>query len=122
MFSLFTDMLCNFANDFINFESVVGRLKKWAAAGSASNSSKLIQPRVIIVKRGDKATPSPTHAFLKMQDTQFNLNREVLKNFYSSITALHLARFRQLKELLWKNMDEIQQVWQRNNLNCCTVG
>lgn len=118
----FADVLCIFADDFVDFESVVDRLESWAAAGSASNLSEHIRPRVVIVKRGEEASPSPTYDFLEMQDLRFSLNRKVLKKFYSSITVLHLAdeqisplaRFRRLKELLWRNMDEMRQVRQRN--------
>ena len=119
---LFTDVLCIFADDFDNFESVVERLEKWAAAGSTSTSSKQLRPRVVVVRRGDEASPSPSYDLLKMQDFQFSLNRKVLRNFYSSVTVLHLAdeqmsplaRFRRLKELLWRNMDEMRQARQRN--------
>ena len=113
---LFTDVLCVFADDFADFESVVERLEKWAAAGSASTASKQIRPRVIIVKRIDEAGLSPTYDVLAMQDLELSLNRKSLKKFYSSITLLHLAdeETSPLEDLLWKNMNKTRQVRQIN--------
>ncbi len=117
IFCPFSDVLCIFADDFPNFNSVAIRLKTWAIAGG---SSRLEQagPRVVIVKRGGEASVSPTHDVLEMQDIQVSLDQKVLKDFYSSIKVLHLAdeqisplaRFRRLKELLWKQMDEMRNV------------
>ncbi len=122
LFCLFADVLCIFADDFINFESVVNRLKAWAAAGSGSTLFKQTRSRVVIVKRGDEASPSPTYDLLEMEDSQSSLQQKVLRNFYSSITVLHLAdeqisslaRFRRLQELLRRQMDEMRQVRQSN--------
>ena len=121
LFFLFTDVLCIFAEDFLCFENVVNRLKDWAVAGSGSNPGKL-RPRVVIVKRGDECSQSPTYDLLQVEDTQQSLDLKVLRKFYSSVTVLHLAgerisplaRFRRLKELLWRNMDEMRQLRQKN--------
>jgi len=122
LFCLFADVLCIFADDFINFESVVNRLKAWVAAGSGSTLFKQTRSRVVIVKRGDEVSSSPTYDLLEMKDSQFSLQQKVLRNFYSSITVLHLtdeqifplARFRRLQELLRRQMNEMRQVRQSN--------
>ena len=108
LFCLFADVLCIFAEDFINLESVVDRLRTWAAADSGSSLFMQTRLRVVIVKRGDETSSSPTYDLLEMEDYQFSLQQKVLRNFYSSITVLHLAdeqisplaRFRRLHELL----------------------
>ena len=117
IFCPFSDLLCVFADDFPNFSSVVDRLKTWAIARGSSRLERA-QPRVVIVKRGGEASVSPTHDVLDMQDIQFGLDQKVLKDFYSSIKVLHLAdkqisplaRFRRLKELLWRQTDEMRNV------------
>lgn len=99
-------------------------LKSWAAAGSASVHFDKIRPRVVIVRRGDAASPSPTYDLLRVDDLQQGLHNRSLKEFFSSIKVLHLAteqlsplaRFRQLKELLWREMDEMRQA--RQDLGC----
>ncbi len=114
----FSDVLCIFADDFPNFNSVVDRLKTWAVAGGGSSPLEHVRPSVVIVKRGGGASASPTHDLLEMQDVQFSLDQKVLKDSYSSIKVLHLAdeqisplaRFRRLKELLWRQMDEMRNV------------
>jgi hypothetical protein len=121
IFCPFSDVLCIFADDFPNFNSVVDRLKIWAIAGAGSSPFEQARPSVVIVKRGGEASASPTHDLLEMQDVQFSLDQKVLKDFYSSIKVLHLAdeqisplaRFRRLKELLWRQMDEMRNVRSR---------
>jgi len=113
-----SDVLCIFADDFPSFNAVVDRLKIWAVAGGGSSPLEQARPSVVIVKRGDEASASPTHDLLDMQDVQFSLDQKVLKDFYSSIKVLHLAdeqisplaRFRRLKELLWRQMDEMRNL------------
>ena len=114
----FSDVLCIFADDFPNFNSVVDRLKTWAVTGGGSSPLEQVRPSVVIVKRGGGASASPTHDLLEMQDVQFSLDQKLLKDSYSSIKVLHLAdeqisplaRFRRLKELLWRQMDEMRNV------------
>jgi len=113
-----------FADDFADFDHAVQLLKSWAAAGSASVHFNKIRPRAVIVRRGDEASPSSTYDLLKIDDLQQGLHDGSLKEFFSSIKVLHLAaeqlsplaRFRRLKELLWREMDEMRQV--RQNLGC----
>ena len=117
LFCLFTDVVCVFADDFVDFDHAVQLLKSWAAAGSASVHFNKIRPRVVIVRRGDAASPSPTYDLLRIDDLQQGLHNRSLKEFFSSIKVLHLAaeqlsplaRFRRLKELLWREMDEMRQ-------------
>ena len=118
IFCPFSDVLCIFADDFPNFKSVVNRLKIWAIAGVESSSFEQVRPSVVIVKRDDEASASSTLDLLEMQDVQFSLNQKILKNFYSFIKVLHLAdeqifsltRFRRLKKLLWRQMNEMRNV------------
>lgn len=124
LFSLFADVLCIFADDFQNFEDVVMLLEAWAAAGSGSIMPKKIRPKVVIVKRGVEVTPSPTYDLLELEEMQFTLRRKAIRGFFHSVIVLHLAaeqisplaRFRRLKELLWRQMDEVRQF--RPNENC----
>lgn len=124
LFCLFADVVCVFADDFADFEHAVQLLKSWAAAGSASVHFDKIRPRVVIVRRGDAASPSPTYDLLRIDDLQQGLHNRSLKEFFSSIKVLHLAteqlsplaRFRRLKELLWREMDEMRQA--RQDLGC----
>lgn len=118
LFCLFVDVLCIFVDDFINFESVVNRLKVWVAADSESTLFKQTRSRVVIVKRDDKVSSSSTYDLLEMKDSQFSLQQKILRNFYSFITVLHLtdeqifslAHFRRLQELLRRQMNEMRQV------------
>jgi len=124
LFCLFTDVICVFADDFAAFNQVVQLLKSWAAAGSASVHFEKLRPRVVIVRRGDEASPSPTYDLLTMEDLQQGLHCRSLKEFFSSIKVLHLAaeqlsplaRFRRLKELLWREADEMRLI--RHSLGC----
>lgn len=120
----FSDVLCIFADDFPKFESVVDRLKTWAPAGGQKNLFEHVRPSVVIVKRSDGPSPSPTYDLLEMQEIQAGLDLEILKESYSSITVLHLAdrqlsplaRYRRLKELLWRQMDIVRQ--RRRHYRC----
>lgn len=122
LFCLFVDVLCIFVDDFINFESVVNRLKAWVAADNESTLFKQTKSRVVIVKRDDEVSSSSTYDFLEMKDSQFSLQQKILRNFYSFITVLHLtdeqifslARFRRLQELLRRQMNEMHQIQQSN--------
>ena len=124
LFCLFADVVCVFADDFADFDDAVQLLKSWAAAGSAAGHFDKIRPRVVIVRRGDAASPSPTYDLLKIDDLQQGLHSGSLKDLFSSIKVLHLAaeqlsplaRFRRLKELLWREIDEMRHA--RQNLGC----
>ena len=118
LFCLFVDVLCIFVNDFINFESVVNRLKAWVAADSESTLFKQTRSRIVIVKWDDEVSSSCTYDFLEMKDSQFSLQQKILRNFYSFLTVLHLsdeqifllAHFQRLQELLRRQMNEMHQV------------
>ena len=124
LFFLFTDVVCIFADYFERFDHVVQLLESWAAAGSAPVHFDTARPRVVIVRRGDGASPSPTYDLLMVEDLQSGLHRTSLKEFFSSIKVLHLAaeqlsplaRFRRLKELLRREMDEMRLI--RHSLGC----
>ena len=111
----FSDVLCIFADDFPDLNSIVNRLKYWAIAGGGSSHPG---PSVVIVRYSSNVSASPTLDLLEMQDIQSGLDQKVLKDFYSSIKILYLAdeqisplaRFRRLKELLWRQMDEMRNI------------
>ncbi len=121
IFCLFSDVLCIFVDDFLNFKSVVNHLKAWVIVEAESSLFKQARSSVVIVKRSDETSDSSTHDLLEMQDVQFSLNQKILKDFYSFIKILHLTdeqillltRFRRLKKLLWRQMNEMQNVWLR---------
>ena len=119
IFCLFSDVLCIFTDDFTDFDSVVNCLKIWVIAEAELSLSKQIWLSIIIVKHSDEVSASSIYDLLKMQNIQFILNQEVLKNFYSFIKILSLAdeqiflltHFWQLKKLLWRQMNKMQNVW-----------
>ncbi len=118
IFCLFNDVLCIFVDDFLNFQSVVNRLKIWVIVEAESSFFEQARSSVVIVKRDDEASASSTHNLLEMQDMQFSLNQKILKDFYSFIKILYLTdeqifsltRFQRLKKLLWRQMNEMQNV------------
>ena len=121
LFCLFADVICVFADDFSDFDQVVHLLESWAAAGSASTYFHKVQPRVVIVRRGDETSPNPTCNLLEMENLQHGLHHRSIKEFFSSVKVLHLAteqlsplaRFRRLKEVLWRERDEMRLARQR---------
>lgn len=120
LFSLFTDVLCIFADDFDNFEDVVCRIRAWAALGRASSQFHMARPKVIIVKQGAGPGPSPTYDLLDSEYLQYNLSQPDIVAFFSSVTVLHLAdeqisslaRHRPLKELIQRQTDEVRHIKQ----------
>ena len=124
LFCLFADVICVFVDDFADFDHVVQLLKSWVAVNSAFVHFNTIRSRVVIVRREDAASLSPIYDLLKIEDLQQSLHNESLKEFFSSIKVLHLTaeqlslltRFRRLKELLWREIDEMRQT--RQNLGC----
>ena len=122
LFCLFIDVICVFAEDFVSLDSVVERLKAWAAIGCSAHLTHQIRPRVVIVVKGEDA--SPTYDLLQAEDLRFNLHQQDLIGFFSSITILRLAdaqisplaRYRRLKEVLWRHSDEVRQL--RQSLRC----
>ena len=109
-------MLCIFADDLSSFQAVVDRLKSWATLEGASKPFERVRPSVVIVRRGAEAGPSPTNDLLEMQGIESGLDRTILRSSYSTVKVLHLvdeqisplARFRRLKELLRRQMDEMR--------------
>jgi hypothetical protein len=91
LFCLFVDVLCIFVDDFINFKSVVNRLKALVVTSNELTLFKQIKLRVVIVKRDNEVNPSSTYNFLKIENSQSSLQQKVLRNFYSFITILHLT-------------------------------
>ena len=116
LFCLFTDVVCIFADDFTDFNQVIQLLVSWAAADSASMHFNQIWSRVVIIRRGDEASPSLIYDLLKMENLQQSLHQASLMEFFSSIKVLHLtaeqisllASFQQLKELLWREVDKMR--------------
>lgn len=115
---LFTDVLCIFADDFLDMDSLIHQLKTWAKLGRPTNLFPAVKPRVIVVKKGVQPSPSPLYDLLERQDLRFNLKRQELIDYFSAVTVLHLAdeqisdlaRHRRLKELLQRQVEEIRYV------------
>ena len=116
IFDLFSDVFCIFVDDLSDFNSVVNHLRCWVITKKTSN---LLWLSVVIVKCDSEFHVSSTFISFETRNVQFTLNQKILKNFYSSIAVFHLidekisplARFRPLKELLWRRMDEMRNVW-----------
>ncbi len=121
IFCFFSDVLCIFIDDFLNFKSVVNHLKIWVIVKVESSLFEQVQSSVVIIKCNNETSASSTLDLLEMQDVQFSLNQKILKNFYSFIKILHLTDeqissltcFRWLKKLLWRQMNEMWNVWLR---------
>lgn len=120
---LFADVVCFLCNEFWNEDSVLERLQSWAAAGTPSEAPALIRPRVIIVVKGDNA--SPTYNILQFEDLRFSLRQQaLLKDRFSSITIVRLAdervssisRYRRLKDFILQHVDEMRYL--RQSFRC----
>ena len=79
---LFANVLFVFADDFADFDQVIQLLESWAAAGSASVQFNQARPRVVIIRRGEEVSPSPTYDLLHMENLQQGLYRRSLKEFF----------------------------------------
>ena len=120
LFTLFTDVVCIFADDFHDFEDVVSRIRAWAALGQASGQFQMARPKAIIVKQGAGPGPSPTYDLLDSEYLQYNLSQSDIVAFFSSVIVLHLADeqisslacHRPLKELIQRQIDEIRHIKQ----------
>ena len=120
LFCLFVDVLCIFADDFCDFEDVVSRLRAWAACGRATRQFSMARPKVIIIKQGAGPGPSSTYDFLQSEHLHYSLSQAEFREFFSSITVLHLAdeqisslaRHRRLKELIQQQTDEMRHIKQ----------
>lgn len=122
---LFVDVLFVFADDFASFEQAVELMASWAATGGNSPTYlKKVRPRVVIVTSHAEHGPSPTLDILDFEDIQQGLHNKSLRDFFSTIKVLYLtveqkspmARFRRLKGLLLRELDEMLVV--RRNLEC----
>lgn len=119
---IFADVVCFLCTDTWGEDKVVERLRSWVAAGPPSDLPPSVRPRIIIVVKGDNA--SPTYNFLQIEDLRLNLQQEGLRDCFSSVTILRLAderisslsRHRRLKELISRNLDEIRYL--RRSLRC----
>ena len=124
LFCLFVDVVCVFVDDFVDFEHAIQQLKSWVAIDSAFVHFDKVRSRVVIVRREDAVSLSPIYDLLKIDDLQQSLHNRSLKEFFFSIKVLHLiieqlsslTRFRRLKKLLWREMNEIRQT--RQDLDC----
>lgn len=122
LFGLFIDVLCIFADDFKDFDSVVHTLTTWASLGRTSVLLREVRPKVIIVKRGTKSGSSSTYDILQSEDMHYNLRQQSLIEFFSSITVLNLvdqqisplARHRRLKELIQQQTDQMRHLRHSN--------
>lgn len=122
---LFIDVFFVFADDLASFEEAVQLLASWAAIGdSGPTSFKKARPRVIIVTSHGERGPSSTLDILNIEDIQQGLHNKSLRDFFSTIKVLYLtveqnspmARFRRLKGLLRRELDEASVV--RKDLGC----
>lgn len=121
---LFANILFVFADDFAEFDQVIQLLKSWAAADSTSVQFNKAHSRVVIVRCRLKFSSSLTYDLLHMKDLQWSLYHRFLNEFFSSIKVLHLVaeqmtsltHFWWLKELLWRELNEMHLIQQ--NIDC----
>ena len=118
LFGLFVDVLCIFADDYKDFDSVVRKLTTWASLGRTSFSLKGVRPKVIIVKRGNGLNSTSAFDSLASEGMCYELNQRTLIRYFSSITVLYLAdqqisplaRHRRLKELIQRQTEEMRHL------------
>ena len=87
---LFSDVICIFADDIEDLESVTSYISHWIKIGSASSFSRNVRSRVVIVQTEDSMTV--TQSVLDLKELQFRLKVENKKNrecVYSAIILLH---------------------------------
>lgn len=114
LFFLFTDVICIFADDFKNINDVTNRLRVWAACGSASNFCREVRPRVIII---GSSTANLALDLYGTRDISSSFD-DHLQNAFSGISVLRvaedslspLARHSQLKDVIWRQTDQMRQV------------
>lgn len=117
-FFLFTDVICIFADNFINLDNVVKRLKSWTVADNISNVPKTVRSKIVIVLRENET--NITFNILKTQDLRFNLHQQDLIDFFSFIVIMYfvdhqiflLIRHRRLKKVILRHVNEIRQLRQ----------
>ncbi|KAL8770679.1 MAG: hypothetical protein Q9209_003747 [Squamulea sp. 1 TL-2023] len=115
---LFTDVLCIFADDFLDMDSLIHQLKNWAKLGRPTESFPAVRPRVIVVRKGVQPSPSPLYDLLDQQDLRFNFRCQELVDYFAAVTVIHLAdeqisplaRHRRLKELIQRQIEEVRHL------------
>ncbi len=107
LFFLFTDVICIFADDFKDHESVTDRLNTWATIEFAVDLFREIRSRVVIVAFDQMKKLRRNKQFWSIVNT---------RNFFFSIELLYLpedhlsslARYRRLKDILLRQANEIR--------------
>ncbi len=107
LFFLFTDVICIFADDFKNHESVTDCLNTWATIEFAVDLFREIRSRVVIVTFDQMKKLRRNKQFWSIINT---------RNFFFSIELLYLledhlsslARYRRLKDILLRQVNEIR--------------
>ena len=118
LFDLFIDVLCIFADDFKNFDSVVHTLTTWASLNRTSVLLKKMWSKIIIVKRETRSDSSFMYDILQSENMHYNLHQKSLIEFFFFITVLHivdqqispLARHRRLKELIQRQTKKVRHL------------
>ena len=109
LFFPFTDVICIFADDFKDLESVRDSLNAWATIGLASDLPKEIRPRVVIVASDQmkrlRRNKQPWST-LDMRDSFSTIDSFYLPGGHLS----SLARYRRLKDIILKQTDEMRQI------------
>ena len=114
LLSVFSDVVCVFADDFENLNDVANLLLAWIRLRDPSNLPPRIRPRVIIVISDN--SHSVTKDVLDLEDLQIALDQEgrsARETIFASVVVMHmsgdhvspLARHRRLKEVLLKTCD-----------------
>lgn len=115
LLSLFTNVICIFADDFGGLQKVANLLVSWIRLGNPSTLPQSTRPRVIIVLSGE--SPSVTGELLSMEDLRLALDAEdqaLRQSVFASITVMHVdgaivsppALHRRIKEVVLKAADE----------------
>ncbi|MCJ1313689.1 hypothetical protein MMC25_007368 [Agyrium rufum] len=115
LFYLFADVICIFAQDLNGLEGVQARLLEWAAIGVASDLSRAVRPRVIVITQG--ADPSPS----LIESSTATI---ALKAAFSSLTIIRFAdeqitptsRYRPLKDTIKVRLIEARS--EKERLRC----
>lgn len=101
-------------------DAVADRLTYWASFARLSNLPDSARPHVLVITKGD-ATANVTQSLLEWDDFRYRVLQDkgvdVLQNFASvkiiQLAGAHLSsltRYRGLREIIWKALDEARRV------------
>jgi hypothetical protein len=122
---LFSDVIFLFVDDFSSLDEVAARIARWVRIGSASNLSKAIRPRLILVT--SERTLDKSFIDLRLEEFRHELYEtcgESLAEVFSVLNVIQLggehlsdlARHYRLKEVMVSNVREMSMLRQKHHV------